>query len=178
MAQNGDSRVMCRDHGRMYDPTREAGCAVCRGEVDPAAQKEPERPWGKLAVAAVLLLLVATFFLRAEPEDRSEHEIIQMQAGPFRDEIEKLEYILFAESSYGPTDAEQIAFLSRKLAKEMRNWESRVHMLSHIGEVRAYADSVEHRAEHGFADQDLFACRDDWQRLRDKIFEPEPWFER
>ncbi len=173
---------MCRDHGRMYDPGREAGCAVCRGEVEPTGQAEPEGgpPWARLLAGMVAILLISTFFLGLDcgRPDANWHQILQMPANPYREEIEKLEYILFAESSYGQADAEQIVFLSRKLAAEMREWESRVHMLAHIGEVRDFAEQVERGVARDFADADLFAARDAWQRLRDKIFEPEDWFLR
>ena len=164
----------------MYEPRQDAGCAVCRGEVEPSGQREPEGGalWGKLVVGMLAILVVATFFLGVNRggSQATPHKIIQMPANPYREEIEKLEYILFAESSYGEKDAEQIVFLSRKLAAEMQEWESRLHMLSHIGEVRAYAAEIERGAEQDFADADLFAARDAWQQLRDKIFEPEDWF--
>ena len=178
MAHPSDPRVMCRDHGRMYDSARETGCEVCRGEVAPAA--EPVRAWGKLLAGMVAILVIATFFLGVDRDglEASSHQILQMPASPYREEIEKLEYILYAESSYGRTDAEQIVFLSRKLAAEMREWESRLHMLPHIGEVRDFAEQVELGAKQGFADADLFATREAWQRLRDKIFEPADWFLR
>ena len=164
----------------MYDPRQGAGCLVCRGEGEPSGP-EPETgpPWGKLVAGMVAVLVISTFFLGVDRSgSESSHQILQMTANPYREEIEKLEYILYAETSYGQTDAEQIVFLSRKLAAEMREWESRLHMLSHVGLVRDFADQVERGAEQDFGDADLFATRDAWQRLRDKIFEPADWFLR
>ncbi len=173
---------MCRDHGRYYDPRREAGCTVCRGEEPGVAAPEVGRPWGRLALGMVAIVVVSTFFLGAErtaPAAGPDPEpTLKMTANPFREEIEKLEYILYAESSYGAEDARQILFLAGKLADEMREWESRLHMLSHVGLVRDFADQVERGAEQDFGDADLFATRDAWQRLRDKIFEPADWFLR
>ncbi len=91
-------------------------------------------------------------------------------------EIEKLEWIFYAESSYGVEDAKQIVFLARKLADEMREWESRILMLSYVGEVRDFATWVERRSRSGFDDAALRDSRLEWECLRARVFNPEPWF--
>lgn len=177
MSHTRDPRVMCRDHGRLYDAASEAGCVVCRGEQQPEAP-EPAYPWRKLAAGAIAIFVLGSFFLGVESGSQAPkaHQVLAMKANPYRQVIEKLEYVLYAESSYGEPDAREIVFLVEKLAGEMREWESRIHMLSHIGIVREFGDWVERRSEPDFDDAALLAARRQWEGVRARVFDPEDWF--
>ena len=89
-----------------------------------------------------MVLVGASFWLGSEPSresgsaDSSARQTIRMRAGPFRAEIQRLEWILYAQASEGLSDARELRALLVKLAHEMRAWE----------------------------------------RVRARVFDPEPWF--
>lgn len=177
MEQGSGEKTLCRTHLRYYDPVSEAGCEVCRGEASPEGG-EKELPWLKLAAALVLLLMTGTFFLGVRPSSAptSARNIERLVAGPFRQEIEKLEWILYAESSEGSSDAQELVFLLEKLGSEIREWESRLHMTVYLNDIRDFSEWVERRAERGFDDASLAEARREWERVRALVFEPQPWF--
>lgn len=177
---DADNRVMCREHMQYYDPVQEPGCPACTTAAAPAA--EPSRRIAPLVAGLVALGLIGSFFLRAGPEppatETLERPTERMRAGPFRDEIDRMEWILYAETSEGLSDAEELVFLSGKLADEMGEWESRLHMTVYITDVREFGHSVEDRARRGFSKADLAEVRFEWEAVRARVFEPEDWFAR
>jgi hypothetical protein len=174
------AETLCKDHLQRYDPARESGCPQCCGE-PPAAAEDASQPWGKLIVGMVAVLAIGTLFLGSgsDPEDpAAEQRLERLKAGPFKQEIEKLEWILYADGSEGVSDAKELVFLAGKLAHEIREWESRLHMTVYIGDIKGFGRWVEQRAQSGFDDRALAEARQEWERVRAKVFEPEPWFAR
>jgi hypothetical protein len=162
-----------------YDPVQEPGCPACTSAAAPAA--ESSRRIAPLVVGLVAIGLIGSFFLRAGPEaptETLERPVERMRAGPFRDDIEKMEWILYAETSVGLSDADELVFLSGKLADEMREWESRLHMTVYITDIREFGRSVQDRGRQGFSNADLAEVRFEWEAVRARVFEPEDWFAR
>ena len=176
MDGSGEPRVLCRAHMQEYDPRTESGCPVCRGErVEQAADS---RRMGALVAGVVAVLAITTFFLRVGGDEPAApgQQVQRMSAGPFREDIEKLEWILYASISEGRSDAEQIAFLAKKLADDIKNWESRLHMTVYITDIRNFRKWVDERSSGGFDDAALADARREWERVRSKVFEPADWF--
>ncbi len=150
----------------------------------PAHVAEPIEPegvgpsWGMLALALAGIVVLGTFFLGARPEESApeERDIPQMSATPYRPTIERLEYTLYAESSEGLSDAREIVRVTRKLAADMREWESRLYLTPYITRVGEFAGWVENRAKRGFDPAALTASRRRWESIRTTVFEPEDWF--
>ncbi len=172
------TETLCRAHMQGYDPKTETGCPLCRGEAQPDPQAEGQ-PWGKLVVAMVTVLVIGSFFLGSggsAEQEAPQQQVERMRAGPFKQDIEKLEWILYAGSSEGMSDAKELTFLSGKLAYDIRERESRLHMTVYINDIKGFGKWVEQRAQNGFDDRALAEAREEWERVRAKVFDPEPWF--
>jgi len=126
----------------------------------------------------VAMLVVSTFLIGVEGTGTPTEEpsVLQLQAHPYKDPIQKMEYVLYASSSEGASDAQEIVSQARRLAHDMKEWESRLSMTPYIVDVRDFADFVEARAGSGFDNEALTDCRIEWERVRAHVFGSEDWF--
>ena len=166
--------ALCRLHMRRYDGNKVSGCPVCLGE-EPEHPEEPKSGFGKWALVAAAVVFVGLVMFRGSPESSETEVGPKLKAHPYRIPIEAIEDVIFAERVTS-ADGASLVKNSSRLARDIKEWESRLSLLGHVKEIQDFGRFVETASADGFDMIDQQAARAHWVALRDRAFEPSDWF--
>ncbi len=180
--------VECPTHGLHFNPEVSSGCVLC--------VRERRTRSGRLVLLAVAgLVLVAGVRYSLGPSEaaaqpdlpsvspgRSESSSLpetidstrRLPAEPFQKVIAELESVLYQSRPPELEDVHRAAALGVRLGEQVRHKEPTAVRI--VGELLAWSSAVDSALDVGYAAPDLSRARSQWERVREKCFEPASWF--
>ena len=176
--------VRCKAHGLHYDPELASGCTLCLKESAKApSQRAPQFTILLLCVLGMAVVLFQIFGHRVGSETAPANTFAGgrsgsslLAPGDYQPLIQALERDLFGKIG----DDLALATARASLATAARNLSAAVAEAEPSSEtLRLGAEAVAGLAppaEGDFGFDQLESLRGEWLRLRQRLFEPAPWF--
>lgn len=99
-----------------------------------------------------------------------------MDPAPYRTTIQQLEAVLYKDEPAGLSDATQASRLAVQLGTALLRAPNRLQGQRAGRDVMAFGNRIGQEADVGYATADLRRAREDWERVRGKLFQPAAWF--
>jgi hypothetical protein len=194
--------VRCPTHGLIYDPKKADGCVLCRRQRQ--ANDNSQVILVVLLAAVVAVAVVAVLVgLRdqagtdeepsqrvtrtaavspirkprvAAPLEAQSPQIEKADPERYRDQITRLEKVLFAPGALDQPAMAKVVLSARRLSRDIQRWEDPLTAPDHAAGINAWAAALDSESDAGYVMASSVDARLTWQTLRARIFLPAPWF--